>query len=775
MSYQTSPEMLLRTLTEPRRNNYFYGKMLDVPQLRLEQDYGKKKQWLMNRLSLGTGVLCGLGVALEHGKLRVDQGVAIDPLGREIIVPGSFTIDPFAPKAPCERGWKGPAHDPAAPPKGPATLWVCYSECLTDQVPSAISDCHGQQRCDAGTIVESFKFRITEGAVDGPAFDNTFCVPIHEIFKKPAQGGEDDNGQAPVDPHAALCALLGNDCGVVDGPVCVPIATFNYSGEAEISDLKVCEARNRVYSNQVLLELILCLMARVEECCGKGPAVDEMLKVTGISFNNGGMARTMSTADLHNDLIGMVLPADFKPVGMTVSFNKPVLRESVTMGTDPQDIVKASFIVEKIKLNPVGYDITDVITGSLGFENGDKDITLKFDHGALKPGLYFGQLNGSPDSDHERPAITDATQALELDAESAAFPSGDGTEGGSFDFFFTVEGEPQTETLRVMELEFQPAGPFSPQRLTDADLANGRTGMVLPANFYPVGLKITFNKPLDLHSITLNHDPSDRERHSFQFDRVKLHPAPDEGFDYEQVISGYLDHSDGDTVVTLKLERGAMQPGNFLGRLYGDADPILERPAIVDAAEHRGLDGEPDKLPSGRGDDGGLFSFWVTLEAEAVETLRVTEVETLRVDDPSQPHLEKPSDGLVWQPFWEPRGVRVRFNMPVDVEGLVVALEDQEINQSNIVVAKSRDGISLDGVVPCKVTPEDEKTILIETHQGVFRTGRYVVLLRADLGERYRPIMARDTGSPLDGEPDALPSGNGAEGGTFRFPIVVRR
>lgn len=75
----------LRALAAPRRNNYFYGKRLDVPHFRMEQDYGKEKQWLLNRLSLGKGVLCGLDVTAQQGQVCVSPGVAIDGLGREII------------------------------------------------------------------------------------------------------------------------------------------------------------------------------------------------------------------------------------------------------------------------------------------------------------------------------------------------------------------------------------------------------------------------------------------------------------------------------------------------------------------------------------------------------------------------------------------------------------------------------------------------------------------------------------------------------------------
>src|SRR5690242_20128799 len=84
----------LRGLTTPARNNYFYGKMLDVQHFTMEQRYFNQKRWLLNRLALGSGVVCGLQFIVVNGRLALGPGVAIDPLGREIIVPAPVPIDP---------------------------------------------------------------------------------------------------------------------------------------------------------------------------------------------------------------------------------------------------------------------------------------------------------------------------------------------------------------------------------------------------------------------------------------------------------------------------------------------------------------------------------------------------------------------------------------------------------------------------------------------------------------------------------------------------------
>ena len=59
----TEPIEGLRSLSTPARNNYFYGKLLDVRHFTLEQSYFNAKRWLMNRLTLGSGVVWLFGHA----------------------------------------------------------------------------------------------------------------------------------------------------------------------------------------------------------------------------------------------------------------------------------------------------------------------------------------------------------------------------------------------------------------------------------------------------------------------------------------------------------------------------------------------------------------------------------------------------------------------------------------------------------------------------------------------------------------------------------------
>ena len=120
---------------------------MDVQHFRMEQDYGRLKQSLLNRLTLGKGVLCGLRVRLDDGRLCVDPGVAIDGLGREIVVPVRTCVD-------------APAGDDSV---GFFTLWACYRECSADYQPVLASDCATRADCAPGTTVETFCFKVTPG------------------------------------------------------------------------------------------------------------------------------------------------------------------------------------------------------------------------------------------------------------------------------------------------------------------------------------------------------------------------------------------------------------------------------------------------------------------------------------------------------------------------------------------------------------------------------------------------------------------------------------
>lgn len=77
------------------RNNYFDGKRLSTDSFRVEQRYFLDRRHLLNRAIFGWGVVYGLSVDAKDGQLTIGAGLALDPLGRELVqaAPKPLAID----------------------------------------------------------------------------------------------------------------------------------------------------------------------------------------------------------------------------------------------------------------------------------------------------------------------------------------------------------------------------------------------------------------------------------------------------------------------------------------------------------------------------------------------------------------------------------------------------------------------------------------------------------------------------------------------------------
>ena len=70
------------------RNHYFFGKLMTVRDFQSEQIYFNSKRRLGNRMLNGAGIVSGLNVILVDNKtFSLETGMAIDYMGREIVVP----------------------------------------------------------------------------------------------------------------------------------------------------------------------------------------------------------------------------------------------------------------------------------------------------------------------------------------------------------------------------------------------------------------------------------------------------------------------------------------------------------------------------------------------------------------------------------------------------------------------------------------------------------------------------------------------------------------
>jgi hypothetical protein len=296
------------SLHEPKRNKYFYGKLLDVAHLQMEQCYGIEKRWLLNRLALGPGVLCGLGVtAGADGTLAISPGVAIDGCGREIIVSTArASIDPAQPTD------ANGAPSGAKLTGGHTTIYLCYTECDAEPTMVYVSECDGVPTNAPSTTVEKYRVIVRPG------------LPGTEPASLTAQQADAIFPQAPAagfDRRITTEKTLAITCPPPPDMPCVVLATVTLpSGEQPLS-VDQYTYRAEVFSNTVLFELIAALAGRVDACCA--------------ALHAGADTITIASGDKQTAPVGTALA---NPVVLQISdsVGKPVANAAVTITTTDQ-------------------------------------------------------------------------------------------------------------------------------------------------------------------------------------------------------------------------------------------------------------------------------------------------------------------------------------------------------------------------------------------------------------------------------------------------------
>lgn len=234
------------------RNNYYYGKLLDVPHLQMEQTYFNRKRWLLNRLGLGHGVLCGLNVRkVDDQHIIIEPGVAIDALGREIIVPTAITIDPRELTDECGQ----PSNNLIDGDEHTVQICLAYHECFTDFQPTLVTECNTRDQAMPGTIVESYRLLVREVKQDElkpiEGLDADTCSKFAGTITSTADGNYAivatiEVGGQPVDvavSHNGRRALVFNQDGpklqVIDVATNAIIETFSLSSDVEFGSISV--------------------------------------------------------------------------------------------------------------------------------------------------------------------------------------------------------------------------------------------------------------------------------------------------------------------------------------------------------------------------------------------------------------------------------------------------------------------------------------------------------------------------------------------------------
>jgi hypothetical protein len=144
------------------RNNYFYGKLLTVRDFETEQKYFNDKRRLLNRLMYGSGVISGLQVvAIDDKSVSVEMGVALDNLGREIVVSSPVTL-----KLSMIEGFSNNEYAKNV------YLCIAYDEKGKEPVHSvAGSSVRAEEVSEYNRVLESYRLFIKEDAPSPSSFD----------------------------------------------------------------------------------------------------------------------------------------------------------------------------------------------------------------------------------------------------------------------------------------------------------------------------------------------------------------------------------------------------------------------------------------------------------------------------------------------------------------------------------------------------------------------------------------------------------------------------
>jgi hypothetical protein len=298
----------LGTLSSPLRNHYFYGKLMDVPHFEMEQGYGNKKRWLLNRLGLGYGVLCGLGLTVEENRICIAPGVAIDRYGREIIVPHEVCVDPWAVTDECGRPMANALSKTEA-----HRVYFClgYRECQTDFMPVLVMDCNVKEDCLPGTTVEGYVVLVKEGQTPDPTRLERVCEIVN-------------SDQAPGVKRENLCELLSKETCFhsEDQENCVVLGGARLRADGTIGVLDPCSARTTLISNERLLEMVLCLTGS-RGGSDVPPVQEELTHIegfVGVNLDNNDNPEAGSEKTLHDQEI----PASGFPSRLIVTFSGDV-------------------------------------------------------------------------------------------------------------------------------------------------------------------------------------------------------------------------------------------------------------------------------------------------------------------------------------------------------------------------------------------------------------------------------------------------------------------
>lgn len=420
------------------RNKYYYGKLMTADDYRLEQCYFNRKRWLINKMTIGSGVVCGLDVVNfddDLTKVIVKRGMAIDCAGREIVVCEDQEVKLIPEEDPCkQKGGQASEADPVM-------LDICieFRECESHQVKIKPAICDRDDPYEFNHIRDSFEIHVylhDEG--EGEESSKTYC-PLDEKVGLPEGTG---NAQiAEIEGKTLqqyLCEEISEECPDSPYAPCVHLATVtvepvnsSYQVVVDTDDnvaINNCgdNRRKLVYSNALLYDLIHCFhgdLPHIIDINWWQYHGEDVAWGNFVDLINAGFEVTFDTEMAPETINRFTFLFSVITTGTKAGYRK---REYVYLET----VEKSDTDNNKFTITLDENWIVDEL-GEKGYSMLKNETSLGFDVEIILRGSHIMSKDG---------------KALDGDFIGGKLPSGNGTQGGDFVSWFHVQPPETTDS-----------------------------------------------------------------------------------------------------------------------------------------------------------------------------------------------------------------------------------------------------------------------------------------------------------------------------------------
>jgi len=228
----------------PKRNRYFGGKLLGVHDLQDEQEYLVGKDRRHARYLHGYGVVCGLRVRPtdppQPWRVVVEPGLALDPCGREIVVPQQVEYRLNRLDLP-----------------GPIYLVIEYCEEGAEVVPVPGSPDGPGDTVEPSRMVETFLLDLRSEPPDNEdGLSRRLAARLAEAIR---------DGAEPETLHYLLAEYVSRPCQPRRGELAIILARIDPPAEGPITEAAIDSYSHRPVALSVggALSLVLGAIGRL--------------------------------------------------------------------------------------------------------------------------------------------------------------------------------------------------------------------------------------------------------------------------------------------------------------------------------------------------------------------------------------------------------------------------------------------------------------------------------------------------------------------------------